>query len=299
MGTSSSKEGDLTEEKWNQAEESVERYKKDMLTLINVIKFCAKTQRDSQGVGDSIALEYEWASVIAKAIAVSDDQNESEVWNQVAHAATQIAIHRVNADILSTNLAEYLSNVYRDMAKNSIKLPVTIAIESFGKMIRTVAEAWKTVQKSITDVLVQVEVNKAWDDATRKATREKTETALSACAKARVMSQNALRAGSPDYYWCPPWEVKSQGILTTNTIFIQFSTLLSAHDFLVRSYATGGNDEIVVKIEDTTPFAKIEDIALFSELCQVVYEAKQAVSGLVNHLRTLYDTHMPTKLEIQ
>jgi hypothetical protein len=47
MGTSSSTEVDAMERKWNQAEDSVERYKTDMLTLVNVIKFCAKAEKDA------------------------------------------------------------------------------------------------------------------------------------------------------------------------------------------------------------------------------------------------------------
>jgi hypothetical protein len=289
MGTSSSKEGDLTEEKWNQAEDSAERYKTDMLTLINVIKFCAKTQRDSQREGHSIPLEYEWSSAIAKAMAASDDQSKSKIWNQVADAAKKVTAIRGCAR----------------MAEDAITMPATIATASAEKVVSTVAEAWHTAQRRIVDVLVQVEVAKDWDDATRKATREKTEKALSACAQARVMSKHVLRTPLLSYYyssWCGDhWQISKD----TNTIYIQCCTRSSPYSFVVSSFAIrNDNDDaanvIVMEIEDTTtPFVEIEDIAPFSELCRVVHEAKQTISDLVNHLRTLYDTHMQTKLDIQ
>jgi hypothetical protein len=294
MGTSFSTEVDPMERKWNQAEDSVERYKTDMLTLVNVIKFCAKAEKDSHNKANYM-LDYEWASAIAKATAVSNDQSKSKIWTQVANAATEVATGCVNNN---------------RMVSKSMEMPLTVAAESAENMMRTVAEAWNMTQKWITDVLVQVEVAKDWDDATRKATREKTERALSAGAEARIMSQYALRV-----YPIPPilehsywrawkvWNAQRKAFedrWNTNIISIQFSTCLSPNDFTIDSSATVLDRAIVVKIEDTTtPFMEIADITPFSELCKVVHEAKRMVSDLVNYLHTLHGTRMQTKLEIQ
>jgi hypothetical protein len=317
---------------WNQANDSIELWKADMLILVNVIKlskFWEKANRDATKATQekrAVARLCEWTqtSVMARVMAMTKpgDPNWNKIWTQVADAATKMA---TDDEVQDHHDKEYNLNL---RVMNTIKMYTTAVSKRAQNMNEAMANASIATKKWIQDILMETEKVSNSNVESREAIKAKAKETFVACDDIQTKYRQKFVESSN-------WEikVKLEGIPAQEkdikAIIIRFSvdpiklyygkkrswwdgyTIYDYHEVgkefnlhitPCRSDPAVGilsRDDIVVEIKNTAPLVEVTDIALFSRLYEDVSKIKVMTRELANDLYNVLrarNTHMPNKV---